>query len=223
VVSGAADFGLSVATGSSLEEAGQGAGIGAAIGLVTFGLGKGVGRIRSKVASIKTGRHSGRGAIEAGKVWSKQSGFDSLPNEMKQTLIGYLDPKARAGLAQASKSMRDNVNKIRGLARQPSPIHKRVSIEAANAANLRRASIHNELLVSGNIGGDGALTRHRAIFPGSARNLVGNNLPLEIRLASNFNNYHLSHGLGGDSLAPSSWPYSRLYSDLEDSLFIFGG
>ncbi|WP_051303352.1 RHS repeat-associated core domain-containing protein [Psychromonas aquimarina] len=51
VVSGAADFGLSVATGSSLKSAGINAGIGASIGLVTFGAGMGVGKVSKSLSS----------------------------------------------------------------------------------------------------------------------------------------------------------------------------
>lgn len=54
VVSGAADFGLNVATGASIEDAGKSAGVGALIGLATFGLGKGIGRGVSKSRGSST-------------------------------------------------------------------------------------------------------------------------------------------------------------------------
>lgn len=54
VVSGAADFGLNVATGTSIEDAGKSAGVGALIGLATFGLGKGIGRAVSKSRGSST-------------------------------------------------------------------------------------------------------------------------------------------------------------------------
>jgi RHS repeat-associated protein len=46
VVSGAADFGLNVATGTPLKQAAINAGIGAGIGLASFGIGKGISKIR---------------------------------------------------------------------------------------------------------------------------------------------------------------------------------
>ncbi|WP_419238516.1 RHS repeat-associated core domain-containing protein [Photobacterium leiognathi subsp. mandapamensis] len=47
VVSGAADFGLNVAAGTPMKQAGINAGIGAAVGLATFGIGYGVAHFRN--------------------------------------------------------------------------------------------------------------------------------------------------------------------------------
>ncbi|WP_240207694.1 RHS repeat-associated core domain-containing protein [Vibrio sp. CyArs1] len=70
VVSGAADFGLSVATGASTKQAGINAGIGTVVGLATFGVGQGVGQLgkslsaaNQSITRVKTIGLSGRGMV----------------------------------------------------------------------------------------------------------------------------------------------------------------
>ena len=76
VVSGTADFGLNVAAGTPVKQAGINAGIGAFTGLATFGIGQGVGKLgkllstsSKKIERIKTVGLSGRGAPRAAKKW----------------------------------------------------------------------------------------------------------------------------------------------------------
>ena len=76
VVSGSADFGLNVAAGTPVKQAGINAGIGAVIGLATFGVGQGVGKVGNslsaaskRIAKVKTIGLSGRGAPRAAKKW----------------------------------------------------------------------------------------------------------------------------------------------------------
>ncbi|MEW5251815.1 hypothetical protein, partial [Microbulbifer discodermiae] len=86
VVSGAADFGLTTLAdlnnpdGPDYGAAGVGAGVGAAIGLVTFGLGKGIGTVVSKV-SRKLVRQNNR----IGFLLSPTGGKSKLPLSSTQT------------------------------------------------------------------------------------------------------------------------------------------
>ncbi|MCW8336500.1 RHS repeat-associated core domain-containing protein [Vibrio paucivorans] len=74
VVSGASDFGLNVAAGTPVKQAGINAGIGAVVGLATFGVGQGVGRVgkslsaaSKRITRVRTIGLSGRGAPSAFK------------------------------------------------------------------------------------------------------------------------------------------------------------
>ncbi|QFI38558.1 RHS repeat-associated core domain-containing protein [Moritella marina ATCC 15381] len=78
VVSGAADFGINVAAGASPKDAAINAGIGAVIGLATFGVGKGVG----KVLGQRTINNAMKSANRAkGTLIARSKSFASLANE----------------------------------------------------------------------------------------------------------------------------------------------
>ncbi|MEX2964636.1 RHS repeat-associated core domain-containing protein, partial [Microbulbifer sp. TYP-18] len=96
VVSGAADFGLTTLAdlnnpdGPDYGAAGVGAGVGAAIGLVTFGLGKGIGTVVSKVS-----RKLVRQNNQIGFLLSPTGGKSKLPlsNTQTQALAGQSNPE----------------------------------------------------------------------------------------------------------------------------------
>ncbi|MPY23762.1 RHS repeat-associated core domain-containing protein [Shewanella sp. YLB-07] len=77
VVSGAADFGVNVASGIDTKQAGINAGVGAIIGLATFGLGRGISKagqslsaVNHRIANVMTGGLSGDSKNLAGvTVW----------------------------------------------------------------------------------------------------------------------------------------------------------
>jgi|GEM_PF-3362808 len=84
-VSSAASFGLELATGSSPKDAALNAGIGALIGLATFGAGRGIGRfVRNRRAMIAARRQ----ATEAGELrhWSP---VDDLTTITRQRSPSY--------------------------------------------------------------------------------------------------------------------------------------
>lgn len=60
VVSGGVDFGLNVAVGTPVKQAGINAGIGSVVGLATFGVGKGIGRLFRRLDSISSRMVRGR-------------------------------------------------------------------------------------------------------------------------------------------------------------------
>ncbi|MEW5251114.1 RHS repeat-associated core domain-containing protein [Microbulbifer sp. 2201CG32-9] len=86
VVSGAADFGLSTATGTNVKDAGINAGIGAAIGLITFGVGQGAKRI-------------GQGARRAKSSSPYKITQESIANlengAMGRSFVGLVDIESR--------------------------------------------------------------------------------------------------------------------------------
>ncbi|QPL55370.1 MULTISPECIES: RHS repeat-associated core domain-containing protein [Vibrio] len=76
-VSGSADFGLNVAAGVPVKQAGINTIIGAVVGLGTFGMGQGVGKLgkslsaaSQRIARAKTKGLSGKGAVTAGRRFS---------------------------------------------------------------------------------------------------------------------------------------------------------
>jgi len=88
VVSGSADFGLNVAAGTPVKQAGINAGIGAVIGLATFGVGQGVGKVGNslsaaskRIAKVKTIGLSGRGARKAALKLKMDNSHQQLIND----------------------------------------------------------------------------------------------------------------------------------------------
>ncbi|KXO06766.1 hypothetical protein AKG98_2860 [Moritella sp. JT01] len=78
VFSGGADFGLNVAAGTPVKQAGINAGIGAVIGLGAFGVGRGIGKLggslsaaSNRLKQVKTVGLSGRGGPKAAKLWAE--------------------------------------------------------------------------------------------------------------------------------------------------------
>ncbi|KXO06765.1 hypothetical protein AKG98_2859 [Moritella sp. JT01] len=121
VFSGAADFGLNVAAGTPVKQAGINAGIGAVIGLGAFGVGRGIGKIgkslskTNRIAKIKSiGLSGGAGSSEVNSYMARQGNYRGVAQS------GYRGVRrdvsewgAGSGITSQSRPRKTNFNHYR--------------------------------------------------------------------------------------------------------------